>query len=148
MDLYSRLWITDTLSLGSLYGKWCLFWRLYIQLYHSYPNGLLLNLRFPPMGWNLKGLLWNIFQPRYLEWNPDSILGLFLYSRVSKYWITVSSLGDVEDYVVVGSLVEYEGPFGIWYFYPFGLLMVYLKVSMYLYRKKITITPLWILARL
>ena len=60
------------------------------------------------MGWNLKGLLWNIFQPRYLEWNPDSILGLFLYSRVSKYWITVSSLGDVEDYVVVGDVSEYE----------------------------------------
>ena len=44
----------------------------------------------------------------WLDWNKKSVLCLLLYERVHKSWIPVSSLGDVEDYVVVGDVSEYE----------------------------------------
>ena len=69
----------------------------------------------------------NILQPGmvhigWFDWNMVSMIDVLLFRRVHGAQITVSSIGDVKDYVVVGAVVEGEGTSEGWKFPPLGSL--------------------------
>ena len=45
----------------------------------------------------------------WFDWNMVSMIDVLLFRRVHGAQITVFSIGDVNDYVVVGAVVEGEG---------------------------------------